>query len=156
MRQTRYPLPPIIRLPPPENNPPQHGSRRRMIQSRVMARASGVSFSMAMYVYNPAGEPVGFVFETSIYDLDGTPLGRIVGRRVHHFDGTYAGEWFKDMVVRHPEARPRLLPPAPVPARRPPAEVSYRLRAVVNYGFADAFPQLCEGARETFLHQAAE
>ena len=75
---------------------------------------------MTMYVYNPAGEPVGFVYETSIYDLDGTPLGRIVGRRVHHFDGTYAGEWFKDMVVRHPEARPRLLPPAPVPPRRPP------------------------------------
>ena len=111
---------------------------------------------MAMYVYNPAGEPVGFVFETSIYDLDGTPLGRIVGRRVHHFDGTYAGEWFKDMVVRHPEARPRLIPAAAVPPRRPAAEVSYRLRAVVNYGFADAFPQLREGARETYLHQAAE
>jgi hypothetical protein len=111
---------------------------------------------MAMYVYSPSGEPVGFVFETNIFDLDGTPLGRIVGRRVHHFDGTYAGEWYKDMVVRHPEARPRLLPPAPVPPRRPPAEVSYRLRAVVNYGYADAFPQLREGARDTYLHQAAE
>ena len=82
----------------------------------------GLGFSMAMYVYSTAGEPVGFVFETTIYDIDGTPLGRIVGSRVHHFDGTYAGEWFKDMVVRHPQGRPRHDPAgAAPPRRRPPA-----------------------------------
>ena len=111
---------------------------------------------MAMYVYSTTGEPVGYVFETSIYDLDGTPLGRIVGARVHHFDGAYVGEWFKDMVVRRPQGRPRLIPPATVPPRRPPAEISYRLRAVVDYGYQDMFPQLREGARDAWLHQAAE
>ena len=75
---------------------------------------------MAMYVYSTDGDPVGFVFETYIYDLDGTPLGRIVGCRVHRFDGTYVGEWFRDMVVRRPQGRPRLIPAMPVPPRRPP------------------------------------
>ena len=72
---------------------------------------------MAMYVYSTDGDPVGFVFETYIYDLDGSPLGRIVGCRVHRFDGTYVGEWFKDMVVRRPQGRPRLIPPAGSPER---------------------------------------
>ena len=69
---------------------------------------------MAMYVYSTEGEPVGFVFEMNIYDCDGTPLGRIVGCRVHRFDGTYVGEWFRDMVVRRPQGRPRMIPPVPV------------------------------------------
>ena len=69
--------------------------------------------SVAMYVYSTGGDPVGFVFETNIFDLDGTPLGRIVGCRVHRFDGTYVGEWFRDMVVRRPQGRPRIIPPAP-------------------------------------------
>ena len=108
---------------------------------------------MAMYVYSTDGEPVGFVFETNIYDLEGTPLGRIVGCRVHRFDGTYVGEWFRDMVVRRPQGRPRIIPPTATPARRPPAPASYRLRAVVDYGYQDAFPLL----RETgFLREAAE
>ena len=112
---------------------------------------------MTMYVYSTEGDPVGFVFEMSIYDLDGIPLGRIVGCRVHRFDGTYVGEWFRDMVVRRPQGRPRIIPPAPPPPRRPPASASYRLRAVVNYGYVDAFPLLRQGAgHDTYLDQAAE
>jgi len=107
-----------------------------------------------MYVYSTDGEPVGFVFGTNIYDLAGTPLGRILGCRVHRFDGTYVGEWFRDMVVRRPQARPRIVPPAPVPPRRPPADSSFRLRAVVNYGYADAFPALRESG--TYFREAAE
>ena len=107
-----------------------------------------------MYVYSTDGEPVGFVFETNIYDMAGTPLGRIVGCRVHRFDGTYVGEWFRDMVVRRPQARPRLISPAAPPPRRPPAASTYRLRAVVDYGYADAFPALRETG--TYLREAAE
>ena len=103
---------------------------------------------MAMYVYSTEGEPVGFVFETNIHDLEGTPLGRIVGCRVHRFDGTYVGEWFRDMVVRRPNGRPRIIPPVAAPPRRPPADASYRLRAVVDYGYADMFPLLRQGAGE--------
>lgn len=110
---------------------------------------------MAMYVYSTNGDPVGFVYETSIYDLDGTPLGRIVGSRVHRFDGTYVGEWFKDMVVRRPEGRSRVLPATTTPARRPPVEMSCRLRAVVDYGYSDAFPALRDGATLD-LREAAE
>ena len=106
-----------------------------------------------MYVYSTGGEPVGFVFETNIYDLEGAPLGRIVGCRVHRFDGTYVGEWFRDMVVKRPSGRPRIIPPAPVPPRRPPAATSYRLRAVVDYGYTDAFPFLRESG---YLREAAE
>jgi len=111
---------------------------------------------MAMYVYSTEGDPVGFVFETNIYDLDGTPLGRIVGCRVHRFDGTYVGEWFRDMVVRRPQGRPRLIPPAPVPPRRPPAASSYNLRAVVQYGYTDAFDGLRETGGGGFYREAAE
>ena len=109
-----------------------------------------------MYVYSTDGEPVGFVFEMNIYDLDGAPLARIVGSRVHRFDGTYVGEWFKDMVVRRPQARPRIIPAGAVPPPRPPADVSYRLRAVVDYGYPDVFPLLRQSAHENYLSQAAE
>ena len=91
-----------------------------------------------MYVYSTDGEPVGFVFETNIYDMDGAPLGRIVGCRVHRFDGSYVGEWSRDMVVKRPQARPRIIPPAAIPPRRPRAESTCRLRAVGDYGYADA------------------
>ena len=112
---------------------------------------------MAMYVYSTEGEPAGFVFETDIYDLDGTPLGRIVGCRVHRFDGTYIGEWFRDMVVRRPQGRPRIIPAVAGPPPRPPISASYRLRAVVDYGYADMFPLLRQGAGEvSYLSVAAE
>lgn len=111
---------------------------------------------MAMYVYSTDGEPVGFVFEMNIYDLEGTPLARIIGSRVHRFDGTYVGEWFKDMVVRRPQGRARILPPVSVPASRPAAAVSYRLRAVVDYGYSDVFPLLRQGVRDSYLSEAAE
>ena len=112
---------------------------------------------MAMYVYSTEGEPAGFVFETDIYDLDGTPLGRIVGCRVHRFDGTYIGEWFRDMVVRRPQGRPRIIPAVAAPPPRPPISASYRLRAVVDYGYADMFPLLRQGAGEdSYLSVAAE
>jgi hypothetical protein len=112
---------------------------------------------MAMYVYSIDGDPVGFVFETNIYDLGGNPLGRIVGSRVHRFDGSYVGEWYKDMVVRRPQGRPRTIPPCAPPARRPPAEASYRLRAVVDYGYQDAFSALRENAgHDSWMREAAE
>ena len=107
-----------------------------------------------MYVYSTEGEPVGFVFETTIYDLEGVALGRIVGCRVHRFDGTYVGEWFRDMVVRRPSGRPRIIAPAPTPMRRQPVPASYRLRAVVDYGYPDAFPLLRESG--TLFREAAE
>ena len=122
-----------------------------------LCRDSVGQVQVAMYVYNTDGNPVGFVFETSIYDIDGTPLGRIVGSRVHRFDGTYVGEWFKDMVVRRPLARARIIPAAPTPPRRPPADASYKLRAVVDYGYPDAFPLLRQGAADDlYLSEAAE
>ena len=106
-----------------------------------------------MFVYSTGGDPVGFVFETTIYDLDGAPLGRIVGCRVHRFDGTYVGEWFRDMVVCRPQGRPRIIPPAAMPPTRPPVAATYRLRAVVDYGYQDAFPLLRESG---YLREAAE
>lgn len=110
-----------------------------------------------MYVYSTDGEPVGFVFETNIHDLDGTPLGRIVGCRVHRFDGTYVGEWFRDMVVKRPQGRPRTLPAVAAPPRRPPISAGFRLRAVVDYGYPDAFALLRDGAAErSWYGEAAE
>ncbi len=112
---------------------------------------------MAMYVYSTEGEPVGFVFETNIYGLDGMPLGRIIGCRVHRFDGTYVGEWYRDMVVRRPVGRPRIIPAITPPPPRAPAGASYRLRAVVDYGYADMFPLLRQSAGEdAYLSLAAE
>jgi hypothetical protein len=100
---------------------------------------------MAMYVYSTAGEPVGFLYETFIHDLEGRPLGRIIGARVHRLDGSYAGEWFKETVVERPGARPRTLPPVASPPWRIPPVTGTRRRAVVDYGFADAFQRLYEG-----------
>ncbi len=121
------------------------------------AFGSGRFFPMAMYVYSTDGEPVGFVFEMNVYDLDGTPLARIVGSRVHRFDGTYVGEWYKDMIVRRPQGRARIIPSVDAPPRRPAAALSYRLRAVVDYGFADVFPLLRQGVHhEGYLSEAAE
>jgi hypothetical protein len=100
---------------------------------------------MAMYVYSTAGEPVGFLYETFIHDLEGRPLGRIIGSRVHRLDGSYAGEWFKETVVEKPGAYPRTLPPVPSPEWRTPPATGTRRRAVVDYGYADAFERLYEG-----------
>jgi hypothetical protein len=99
---------------------------------------------MAMYVYSTGGEPVGFVFETFIHDLAGAPLGRIIGSRVHRIDGSYAGEWFKEMVVQRPTARPRALPPIAAPPRRSPPGRGTPRRVVVDYGYPDAFDLLYE------------
>lgn len=99
---------------------------------------------MAMYVYTTAGEPVGFLYETFIHDLEGRPLGRIIGTRVHRLDGSYAGEWFKEMVVERPGAHPRMLPTVASPPWRKPPATGMRRRAVVDYGFADAFGRLYE------------
>ena len=101
---------------------------------------------MAMYVYSTEGEPVGFLFETYIYDLQGEPLGRIIGSRVHRFDGSYVGEWFKEMVVAKPTGiAHRPLPPMTPPRRQPSPGISYKRRALVNYGYADAFDLLRYG-----------
>jgi hypothetical protein len=98
---------------------------------------------MTMYVYSTIGEPRGFLFETTIFDLDGTPLGRVLGCRVHRFDGTYAGEWFHQMVVDRPTARPRSIPPVAVPACRAPAPSNWGRRPVAEYSaYPDAFDRL--------------
>jgi hypothetical protein len=98
---------------------------------------------MTMYVYSTAGEPRGFLFETTVYGLDGTPLGRVLGSRVHRFDGGYAGEWFHQMVVDRPTARPRSIPAVAIPAPRAPAPVSWGRRHVAEYrAYADAFDRL--------------
>ena len=102
---------------------------------------------MTMYVYSTTGEPRGFLFETTIYGLDGTPLGRVVGSRVHRLDGGYAGEWFHQMVVDRPTARPRSIPAVAVPAARTPAPVSWGRRHVAEYGaHVDAFDRLLASA----------
>jgi hypothetical protein len=98
---------------------------------------------MTMYVYSTAGEPRGFLFETTVYGLDGTPLGRVLGSRVHRFDGSYAGEWFHQMVVDRETARPRSIPAIAPPAPRAPAPVTWGRRHVAEYGaHADAFDRL--------------
>ena len=102
--------------------------------------------NMTMYVYGTDGDAVGFLFENFIYDMAGTPLGRIIGSRVHRFDGQYVGEWFKETVVERPTARPRMMPPVPVPSRRPSPGATARRRAVVDYGYHDAFHLLYDGA----------
>jgi hypothetical protein len=99
-----------------------------------------------MYVYSTDGEPIGFLFETFIHDLGGTPLGRIIGSRVHRFDGSYVGEWHKETVVERPGASARPLPAMAVPPSRPPEPLSWRRRAVVDYGYADIFHRLYEPA----------
>ena len=107
---------------------------------------------MTMYVYATDGEPQGFVFETTIYALDGTPLGRILGCRVHRFDGAYAGEWFHQMVVERPTARPRAITAVQPPPRRAPVSAGWRRRSVAEYGnYRDAFDRLTE-----VFSQAAE
>ncbi|HZG08070.1 MAG TPA: hypothetical protein VEZ70_03720 [Allosphingosinicella sp.] len=108
---------------------------------------------MTMYVYSTAGEPRGFLFETTIFGLDGTPLGRILGCRVHRFDGSYAGEWFHEMVVDRPSARPRSIPPIAVPPARAAASSAGWRRGVAEYSqYSDAFDRLLDRG----LKQAAE
>lgn len=103
--------------------------------------------NMTMYVYDTAGEPRGFLFETTIYNLDGVPLGRLCGARVHRFDGSYVGEWFHQMVVERPTARPRRIAAVAPAAPRNAVPAGSRRRAVAEYGnFADAFGLLSESA----------
>ncbi|HET9640378.1 MAG TPA: hypothetical protein VFP12_14355 [Allosphingosinicella sp.] len=102
---------------------------------------------MTMYVYSTAGEARGFLFETTVFALDGTPLGRVLGCRVHRFDGSYAGEWYHQMVVDRPSARPRSIPAVAVPVPRAPAPASWGRRSVAEYGsYVDAFDRLLEPA----------
>jgi len=100
---------------------------------------------MAMYVYSTEGEPVGFLYENFIHGFDGAPLGRIIGSRVHRLDGSYVGEWFKEMVVERPTARPRPLPPIAAPPHRASPGPSWRRRGVVDYGYPDLFQRLRDG-----------
>lgn len=105
---------------------------------------------MTMYVYSTAGEPRGFLFETTIYALDGMPLGRVVGSRVHRFDGAYAGEWFHQMVVDRATARPRSIPAVAAPSPRTPAPITCWRRHVAEYGaHVDAFDRLA-GAEQGY------
>jgi hypothetical protein len=51
------------------------------------------------------------------------------------------------MVVDRPTARPRSIPAVPVPAHRPPAQLSCWRRHVAEYGaHADAFDRLLASA----------
>lgn len=113
---------------------------------------------MAMYVYDTGGAPVGFVYETFIHDLEGRPLARIIGSRVHRLDGSYAGEWFKETVVERPTARPRAIPPVAPPPWRASPGTGTRRRAVVDYGFPDAFERLRQSVIDSAvpMGQAAE
>jgi hypothetical protein len=119
------------------------------------ARA-GATVSMAMYVYNTKGEPVGFVMETFIHTNDGRPVGRIMGTRVHRFDGSYVGEFFKEMVVSRPEGRPRSILPMKVPPHRVPPPPGYQRRVVLHNGYKDVFHLLAAGSPEEAFAEAAE
>jgi len=110
---------------------------------------------MAMYVYSTAGEPVGFLHELFIYDLQGTARGRIIGSRVHRLDGTYVGEWFKEMVVQRPTARPRSIAAIPAPPSRRSPGASFWRRCVVHHGYPDAF-HLLMAEEEPVYSEAAE
>ena len=109
-----------------------------------------------MYVYSTDGEPVGFVFETNIYDLEGRAAGadrRLPGAPVRR-------HLCRRMVPRHggaPPAGPAADDPAGAGPAAPPAmAASYRLRAVVDYGYPDAFPSLREGSPAEGWREAAE
>lgn len=101
---------------------------------------------MAMYIYRTDGCPVGFRFSDYIHDLDGAPLGRVFGTHVHRFDGSYVGELFKDSVVDKPVPMVRSISPMKPPRAAPSPGPSYRRRGIVNYGYADLFHLLREGA----------
>ncbi|HEY0414371.1 MAG TPA: hypothetical protein VGD66_14645 [Allosphingosinicella sp.] len=112
---------------------------------------------MTMYVYGTGGEPRGYLFETTIFGLDGVPLGRVLGSRVHRFDGSYVGEWFHQMVVERPTARPRQIPPVAPAAPRPAVPACFPRRPVAEYGnFADAFDLLAATAEGAIVQEAAE
>jgi 4-fold beta flower protein len=112
---------------------------------------------MTMYVYGTGGEPRGYLFETTIFGLDGAPLGRVLGSRVHRFDGSYVGEWFHQMVVERPSARPRTIPAVSPPPPRTSVAACYPRRDVAEYGnFADAFDLLVGSAPAPNVPQAAE
>lgn len=120
------------------------------------AIGSGTGVQMAMYVYNTRGEPVGFVMEMFIHDNDGRPVGRIMGTRVHRLDGSYVGEFYKEMVVTRPEARPRSIFPAKVPPHRVPPEPGHHKRVVLHNGYQDVFHLLTVGRQDDEYSEAAE
>ena len=97
-----------------------------------------------MYVYSTDGEPVGFVFETNIYDLDGTPLGGSSAAGCTGSTAPMSANGFATWSCgarragRGSSRRRRCRRGG----RR--SSASYRLRAVVDYGYPDAFPSLRE------------
>jgi hypothetical protein len=100
---------------------------------------------MAMYVFNTAGDAVGFVFETCIYDFEGTPLGRILGSRVHRMDGSYVGEWFHNMVVERRTTHPRAISAMDPPSSKPGMNSNYHRRPAAEHGrYPDVFDRLHE------------
>ena len=107
-----------------------------------------------MYVYSTDGEPVGFVFETNIYDLDGvaaragSSAAGCTGSTAPMSANGFATWWCGAHRAGRGSSRPRRCP-----RRRPPMRASYRLRAVVDYGYPDAFPSLREGG---YTREAAE
>lgn len=109
---------------------------------------------MPMYVYEPGGEAVGFLFESFIFDFEGAALGRLFGSRVHRLDGSYAGEWFHQMVVdRRPDAIVRSLFPARAPQRPPIPPRPVARRFVAEYRL---YPDAFQGLYDPPALQAAE
>lgn len=102
---------------------------------------------MPMYVYHAEGHPVGFLSGNIIHDLSGEPLGRVLGSHVYRLDGQYVGEWFKETVVAKPVATSRRsIAPIASPPRVPSPGPSFSRRGVINYGHADVFHLLYQGA----------
>ena len=102
---------------------------------------------MTMYVYHAAGHPVGFLFSTFIHDLEGTPLGRVLGSHVYRLDGTYVGEFHKETVVAKPViGNTRDIAPLASPPKLQSPGISFSRRGLVNYGYADVFHRLYDGA----------
>jgi len=121
-----------------------NGKRAQLGAGRTRGKSGGGI--VAMYVFNTAGEAVGFVFECLIYDLEGTPLGRILGSRVHRIDGSYVGEWFHNMVVARRPAIPRPISPISTPPRRPAmSPCAPRTPAAEHARYPDAFHLLYDG-----------
>jgi 4-fold beta flower protein len=56
-------------------------------------------FDIETFIYNNAGEPVGFWIAEFVFSMDGHPIGQIVNDHVYSMAGTYVGEFYEGMVV---------------------------------------------------------